>query len=166
MTALGGEVAVRSTVGRGTVFTVSLPVTRPATEKKATAETSAAAPARARILLVDDESRLRLTIRRMLDARHEVVDLGSAREALDLVAGGERFDVILCDLMMPEMTGMDLHAELARLAPDQATKMAFVTGGAFSETVRAFLERVPNASIEKPFRSSAILAFIDRLMRS
>lgn len=166
VTALGGEVAVRSTVGRGTVFTVSLPVARPATEKKATAETSAAAPARARILLVDDESRLRLTIRRMLDARHEVVDLGSAREALDLVAGGERFDVILCDLMMPEMTGMDLHAELARLAPDQATKMAFVTGGAFSETVRAFLERVPNASIEKPFRSSAILAFIDRLMRS
>lgn len=166
VTALGGEIAVHSTVGQGTVFTVSLRVAPPESAKQAAAETDSASTSRLRILLVDDETRLRLTIRRMLDARHDVVDVGSAKEALELVSRGERFDVILCDLMMPEMTGMDLHAELGRLAPDQATRMAFVTGGAFSESVRSFLERVPNASIEKPFRSSAILAFVERFKRT
>jgi signal transduction histidine kinase len=166
VTALGGEIAVKSTVGEGTVFTVSLPVAHPTTEKSAPPDADGSAPVRARILLVDDETRLRLTIRRMLESRHDVLDVGSAKEALDIISGGRRFDIILCDLMMPEMTGMDLHAELERLTPDQAAKMAFVTGGAFSESVRTFLERVPNASIEKPFRSSAILAFVDKLMRA
>jgi len=66
------------------------------------------------------------------------------------VRAGERFDVILCDLMMPELTGMDLHAELEKLAPDQAARMVFVSGGAFTPRARDFLDRVPNARVEKP----------------
>ena len=56
----------------------------------------------------------------------------SARQAIELIDHGERFDVILSDLMMPEMTGMDFHAALLRSAPDQAGKMVFMSGGAFS----------------------------------
>lgn len=56
--------------------------------------------------------------------------LDSADEALRLIEGGERYDVILCDLMMPVMTGMELHDALSRFAPDQANAMVFMTGGA------------------------------------
>ncbi len=164
VTALDGEITVRSTVGSGTAFTVTLPVAGTTVRQSPVAGTASAGTGRARILLVDDETRLRLTIRRMLDARHDVTDVNSGKDALDLIRSGLRYDIILCDLMMPEMTGMDLHAELGRVAPDQAGKMAFVTGGAFSESVRLFLDKVPNASIDKPFRASAILAFVDRLI--
>jgi CheY-like chemotaxis protein len=60
--------------------------------------------------------------------------------ALQRITAGERFDIIVCDLMMPQMTGMDLHAALTRAAPDQAARMVFLTGGAFTERARRFLE--------------------------
>lgn len=47
------------------------------------------------------------------------------------------FDVILCDLMMPDTTGMDLHHELVRIAPDQVDRMVFMTGGAFTAKARS-----------------------------
>jgi CheY-like chemotaxis protein len=58
--------------------------------------------------------------------------------------------VILCDLMMPELTGAELHAELVELAPDQARRMIFITGGAFSLASQTFLERITNPYFEKP----------------
>ena len=74
---------------------------------------------------------------------------------------GERFDVILCDLMMPVMNGMDLYAEIERLCPDQALKIVFLTGGAFTPALQAFLSRVHNERIEKPFDVSALQATIN-----
>jgi hypothetical protein len=61
---------------------------------------------------------------------------------------------------MPEMTGMDLHRELLLLAPDQAQRMIFLTGGAFTESGREFLDRVPNPRVEKPFEVPKIFAII------
>ena len=75
-------------------------------------------------------------MRRVLRSEHEVVVLTGAQER-DRIARGERFDVILCDLMMPVMTGMDLHAALMALAPDQAERMVLLTGGVFTPTARA-----------------------------
>ena len=60
-------------------------------------------------------------------------------------AGEQRFDVILCDLHMPEMSGMDLHAKLSALRPHLAETMVFMTGGTFSERSREFVSRVTNA---------------------
>jgi CheY-like chemotaxis protein len=62
-----------------------------------------------------------------------------------------RVDVLFCDLMMPEMTGMDLHAEIVRVAPDQAERMVFLTGGAVTTRARDFVAAVPNPVIDKPF---------------
>jgi CheY-like chemotaxis protein len=78
---------------------------------------------------------------------------------------GERFDVILCDLMMPEMTGMDLHAALQDLAADQAAKMAFMTGGAFSRDASDFFNRISNPRIEKPFKASTLRTLVQGLIR-
>jgi CheY-like chemotaxis protein len=89
----------------------------------------------------------------------------SGKEALALIASGERFDAILSDLMMPEVTGMEIYDELSRLALYQAKRMIFLTGGAFTEKARAFLERVPNPRVEKPFEVANILAVVAGALR-
>jgi CheY-like chemotaxis protein len=94
------------------------------------------------------------------------VAIGAAKEALAMCVGGETFDLILCDLMMPEMTGMDLHRELSRMVPDQASRMIFVTGGAFTEKARLFLSETPKEQIEKPFEAANLRAIVQRYVRA
>jgi CheY-like chemotaxis protein len=94
-----------------------------------------------------------------------VVALTSAAEAIARISAGERFDVILSDVMMPEVTGMEMHEQLLRVAPGQAQRMIFLTGGAFTATAREFLDRVPNLTIEKPFEGRKLIALIAGLDR-
>ena len=95
-----------------------------------------------RALVVDDEPMLGRAITRGLK-EHEVVAVTSGAEALALFQRGERFDVILCDLMMPEMPGFDLHEQVRLVAPDQADCMVFMTGGATTTRARVGAARVP-----------------------
>ncbi|HLU68440.1 MAG TPA: response regulator [Kofleriaceae bacterium] len=163
--AIGGQITVSSAVGRGTVFRVILPR---AAEDRPQQPSQTFAPARARrrarVLVIDDEAMIGLAVSRALGAEHEVTSLTSASEAASRIAAGERYDLILCDLMMPVMTGMDLHGALLASAPDQARRMVFLTGGAFTPAARAFLDRVPNARLEKPFDVQNLRALVnDRL---
>jgi CheY-like chemotaxis protein len=89
----------------------------------------------------------------------------SAREALSKLNGGERFDLILCDLMMPEMTGMDLYDELEQSTPDQAEKFIFMSGGAFTDNARAFLARSSNEVIDKPFKGAGLRQVVQRFLQ-
>ena len=66
------------------------------------------------------------------------------------------FDVILSDLMMPEMSGMEFYDELTRRFPEVADRVVFISGGAFTPSARAFLDRVSNPRIEKPFDARAL----------
>ncbi len=113
-----------------------------------------------RILIVDDDPALGSTIQRILARQHDTVAVTSAADAQARLAAGETFDIILCDLLMPGMSGMDLHAALLRDAPDHAARMVFMTGGAFTDRARAFLDRIPNPSIGKPFLSEELLALV------
>ena len=116
------------------------------------------------VLVVDDEPLMANALARTLAREHDVVTLGQAADALARIVGGERYDIILCDLMMPHMTGMDLHAELVKAVPEQAERMIFMTGGAFTPTARAFLDSTPNQRIEKPFDPLMLSGLIqDRL---
>ena len=120
-------------------------------------------PAVRKILVVDDQPMLAKAIRRML-AVHDVTVTGSAQDALARVEAGERFDVILSDLMMPGMTGMELYSAIAARVPEQATRMVFMTGGAFTAQARTFFDEVGCPTLEKPFDKAGLLAVLDGLL--
>ncbi|NVB78455.1 MAG: response regulator [Kofleriaceae bacterium] len=119
---------------------------------------------RRKILVVDDQPTLARAIKRML-VEHDVTTLGSAREALETIEAGIRYDVILSDLMMPELSGMDLHEAVAKIDPQQVTRMVFMTGGAFTGRAREFVERSGTPTIEKPFDKAALLSLLDSYLR-
>jgi signal transduction histidine kinase len=164
--AFGGEIRVESKLGKGTSFHVLLPRSRSYAAENAISGTPAAvAGRRGHVLVVDDEAAFGIIARRVLSPQHDVTAVTSAAGALEAVRAGNRFDVILCDLMMPQMTGMDLHAELSRLAPDQAARMVFLTGGAFTAGAQRFLDKVPNQRIEKPFDNENLRALVNERVR-
>jgi len=165
VTTLGGTLSVESAVGRGSTFQVVLPPAAGAASPVSAPQTivervvSLAPPRRARILLIDDDALIGAAVRESL-REHDVVALTSAAEALSRLTGGEQFDLIMCDLMMPVMTGMDLHEALSRQAPAEAERMVFLTGGAFTPRAQTFLTEVPNARLDKPFDPSTLRRFV------
>ncbi|QRN95212.1 response regulator [Archangium violaceum] len=162
VTSFGGRMGVESRVGKGSVFHVTLKAAaaaRPAEPPRTPVKV--AAPRRCRILVVDDEPMIGMAIRRTFQRDHEVVTLTSAREACERLTGGECFDLILCDVMMPEMSGVELHQELSRHSPELAERMVFMTGGAFTPKARTFLSQVKNRRIDKPFSSQDLRSLVD-----
>ncbi len=106
---------------------------------------------RGRVLLVDDELFIVSALRRLLGTEHDVTSVMSAHDGVALVEAGHRFDVILCDLRMPGMSGIEFYERLSALAPDLLERIVFCTGATFSTDTRQFFERVPNRILEKPF---------------
>jgi PAS domain S-box-containing protein len=154
----GGEITVASAVGKGTTFRILLPPAGapPPGPAQAPAVPAVPAPARARILVIDDEPLVGSAVARLLSTEHDVTTRTSSREALDELLGGARYDLVLCDLMMPEVTGMALHARLAALDPALAARVIFLTGGTFTEEAEEFLQRIGAAPVEKPFEGAVL----------
>src|SRR5262249_28785826 len=134
---LGGDITVDSTAGQGARFRVTLPT--------AVADPSASpppplaiapSPHRLRVLVIDDQVAIGNSLCLLLQHEADVVFETRARAALARLVAGERYDAILCDLMMPEMNGMDFHSAVLRDVPDLAKRIVFVTGGAFTPTAR------------------------------
>jgi CheY-like chemotaxis protein len=104
-----------------------------------------------KILVVDDEPEIRRGLKRILGSKHEVAFSTNGAEALGRFVAGERYDIVLCDILMPEMTGIELLAELERRFPEQAGRVVFMTGGATSESARVFIEEKGARVVSKPF---------------
>jgi PAS domain S-box-containing protein len=166
LSGLGGEVSVESELGRGSLFRVTLPPTA-AEElpRRGDAPPPVVDRQGERVLIIDDEPMVLAALRRSLSPEYEVTCLTDGREALARIDAGEWFDIVLCDLMMPELTGMDLYAEMKPVAPDQVERMIFFSGGAFTPKAREFLERVPNARIEKPVDLQNLRVLMRTLLR-
>ena len=164
---LNGRIEVRSAPGNGTVFRVLLRAAnaQPATSAgRRLAPSPAPAVPRSRVLVVDDERLVAASLRRVLAADHEVTAVSSGRAALRLVERGERFDAVLTDLVMPDMTGLELHRQLLTLAPELQRRVLFMTAGAFTEEARRATEIAPDACLEKPVRIDVLRAALARVI--
>jgi CheY-like chemotaxis protein len=165
VTALGGRIELESLPGRKTTARVMLPaitttLNQVADEPRADRQIGK----RGRVLVVDDEPLLAKMIASMLELEHNATYETSAQAALARLRAGERFDAIVCDLMMPQITGMDLYETLLDIAPAQAQSMLFLTGGAFTPRARAFLERVSGVTLEKPVEAGTLMARVRSLV--
>jgi CheY-like chemotaxis protein len=163
--SMGGRIGVESTPGRGSSFRVYLGVAGTPVETRQE-PAPVPAPGRARLLVVDDEPYVTRALQRSLSPEHEVVTVNGARAALKLLDQGSRYDLILCDVMMPGMTGMDLYQELSRTVPDQAQRIVFMTGGAFTPRALSFLQEVPNPKLSKPLDLRQLRALVGRSAQS
>jgi CheY-like chemotaxis protein len=119
-----------------------------------------AVPPRARVLVIDDERAIVAAFVRLLGLRYDVVGLTDAREALQRIVAGETFDVILCDLFMPGMGGMQFYSELQNIDQRMTSRVVFLSGGAFTDDTQQFLEQIPNRTLAKPFDSERLLGLI------
>ncbi len=148
----GGRITLESSPGQGARFVVRLPAMAELGRAPVVPAEAPPRPGsrRGRILVVDDERLIRAALIRILAAEHDVVEAESGEAAERLLAADGGFDVILSDLIMPEVTGMDLHDGLALTRPELAARMVFMTGGAFTQRAMTFLEAVPNLRVEKP----------------
>jgi CheY-like chemotaxis protein/two-component sensor histidine kinase len=164
VTQLGGTIEVHSKLGQGSLFRVRLLPARPSQSTAVAPSTPPAGAERAHVIVVDDEPALGRSLARALEDAHDVEATTSAKELLSRVAAGERFDVIISDLMMPEMTGMELYEHLEKSVPEQARRVIFLTGGAFTPLAREFLAKVPNPTVEKPLQRKDLLARIAEVL--
>jgi PAS domain S-box-containing protein len=162
---MGGEITVTSEVGVGTTFRITLPAS--ASSRASSALRVNPAPSESanggQILILDDEPQVAGVLARML-REHHVTVVNEASEALKLLARGNHFDVIFSDLMMPQMSGMDFYDELAHHHPNAVDSVVFLTGGAFTPAAQAFLDRVPNQRLAKPFDPESIDAIVATLI--
>ena len=162
----GGDIRAESELGKHTCFTVRLPIRRGLSSAPPPQHAPTLSSARGRILIVDDEPAIRRLMVRTLEKAHEIVTAASGAEAQTILRGDRSFDVILCDLMMPEMTGMDLHKWLAAEHPAIADRVVFLTGGAFTASGAQYLATIKNVRLEKPCESATLRRVVSELVAS
>jgi CheY-like chemotaxis protein len=159
VTSLGGTITVESEPGRGARFVVRLPAH--GSELPAPRPAVARAPQptslpRRRVLVIDDEELIGRSVRRVLEGECDTEVEPSPARALERLRAGERFDLVLCDIMMPRFSGVDFYERVREAVPAALGRIAFITGGAFAPRERQFLESSGVAWLEKPIQFSML----------
>lgn len=160
--SMGGSSEIDSEVEIGTVVRVILPGVGCLLDGEPVAGVEADRGPRTSILLVDDEPCILELLGRALRP-HDLERAPSGRAALEIL-GRRQFHVVICDIQMPEVTGMDVHRHLGSLDPDAAKRMIFMTGGTFTSEARDFLDEVPNEVLDEPFGLCTAMSAVDALL--
>ncbi|MBA3684282.1 MAG: response regulator [Planctomycetes bacterium] len=164
--ALGGRIQLESAPGAGTTVRVELPAGDALAAAVVDASTAPpvapdhggtavrpSAEARLRLLVIDDEPTILAIVEQSFQPHGDVtVERDPERALASLLAADPcPFDVILCDLLMPRMSGADLVERVRRERPALAERFVLMTGGVPSGAIQEFLDRCPNPVIRKPF---------------
>jgi CheY-like chemotaxis protein len=169
VSGLGSQISIESSTvpPTRTVVRVVLPPQRDATAAK---PVDASQPARElrqarrqRVMLVDDEPHVAQTIERLLRRDYDVTIALCGEEAIGHIRNGIRFDAIVSDVMMPNMTGIELLEELQRMAPDQAQRLIFLSGGVFTPQTRERLDQIGAPQLAKPVTAQELRACVTRI---
>jgi PAS domain S-box-containing protein len=163
----GGEIGIESQHQRGTLVWLSLE-TAPLEAVEPTKQSTFPPPSNrehsARILIVDDEPAILRALSRVLHG-YQVTRALSGREALSRIEHSGPYDVVFCDVMMPELSGIDVYERAKQICPGQEQRIVFITGGAFTEQTAKFIESIDNYKLGKPFDSGEVRALVKSLTR-
>lgn len=116
--------------------------------------------ARPRVLLIEDEPAVADALRLLIGDEAEIEHAQSGRQAIEVLLRDQRFHLILCDLMMPDMGGIDVHEAIRRARPGVEDRIVFLTGGAFTQRTRDFLRSMPNRTLDKPVDPALLLSLV------
>lgn len=158
--AMGGRIEVESDLYKGSIYRVLLPSSAAALPVRLNAASMDLARERPRVIIVDDEPIMCDLTAALLGEQYEAATFTDSRAALASMLSGS-FDVVLCDLMMPGLSGMDLFERLESERPDLAQRVVFMTGGAFTERARTFLAKTRRPQVRKPFRRDELTDVIE-----
>jgi nitrogen-specific signal transduction histidine kinase/CheY-like chemotaxis protein len=161
--AHGGLLTFRSTLGEGTTFRVSLKAAERPEDVASTPDLSQPQARRRKLAVIDDDPMVCRGLKRLLESANEVHASTDAQTFLDALDRGELYDVVFCDLMMPGMTGMELHDVLAVRYPEILARTVFMTGGAFTPQAEKFLATLRYPLLLKPFDLGQILDLVARM---
>lgn len=160
VTTLKGSIELESDEGQGATFRIVLPAAN-RHPRQTSSPPVGGAPASVRggrVLVIDDEALVLSVIVNAL-SDYDVTGSQSGREAIDLIAEGE-FDVIVCDLMMPNVTGMDVYEAVVASRPELGDRFIFMSGGTFTERSRAFRRSENRPFLNKPFEMASLAALV------
>jgi signal transduction histidine kinase len=159
--SFSGSLVLESDQGY-TIARVSLPISATAAPMAMPIQPLVPEPALANglsVLVVDDEEQVAKVLARLMPTQRVTIS-HSGREALEILSSGRDFDLILCDLMMPDLTGMDLYEELRHADRATAEAIVFMTGGTFTERSQRFRATVPNIFLDKPIAMTTLRALV------
>lgn len=162
--SLHGTLEIQNATELGTLTTVRLPLKDSLRKPHLSSLTPIRPGRRTRVLIVDNEPLIVRALSRLLRADHDVETAGGGYEALDLIQHAGPFDLVLCDLAMPEMNGIELFQETTRRAPDMGPRFVFVTGGAVAEGFHEVLDALPNRVLEKPIQPELLREVVGQLL--
>ena len=117
---------------------------------------------RARVLVIDDEPVLLRGLKRSL-SEHDVMTAMSVNQGMQLYSSHE-FDIVFCDLMMPELNGLEFYTRLTALGPSHAERLVLMTGGVFADRLGCSLAEIPSPCILKPFKHGELERLISEAL--